>query len=80
MSQEGQQTHAADGEDATADAHVINLRFLQHIGKIDWPSEVVIFLHICKIVIFVFLSIYRYFGDIWFSGEYPLLLDFSKQP
>jgi len=23
--------------------------FLQHIGKIDWPPEVVIFLHICKI-------------------------------
>jgi len=30
---------------------------IQHIGKIGVPPEVVIFLHICKIAIFVFLSI-----------------------
>ena len=72
MSQEGQQTHAADGEDATADAHVINLRFL-HIGKIDWPSEVVIFLHICKIVIFVFLSMYQYFTSAYNNGLFICL-------
>ena len=29
---------------------------LQHIGKIDRLPEVVIFLHICKIAIFGFLS------------------------
>jgi hypothetical protein len=40
---------------------------LQHIGKIDRPPEVVIFLHICKIAIFVFLSIYMKSSDIWFS-------------
>jgi hypothetical protein len=34
--------------------------FLQHIGKMDRPPEVVIFLHICKIAIVVFLSIYHY--------------------
>ena len=40
------------------------LRYLQHIGKIDRPPEVVIFLHICNIAIFVFLSIYMHSADI----------------
>ena len=40
---------------------------LQLIGKIDGPPEVVIFLHICKIGIFGFLSIYMESADIWFS-------------
>ena len=42
------------------------LGYLQHIGKIDGPPEVVIFLHICKIAIFVFLSMYHQLGDSWF--------------
>jgi hypothetical protein len=37
---------------------------IQHIGKIDQPPEVVIFLHICKIAIFVFLSIIYVLADI----------------
>ena len=32
---------------------------LQHIGRIDRPPEVLIFLHICKIAISVFLSYHR---------------------
>jgi hypothetical protein len=41
--------------------------FSRHIGRIDRPPKVVIFLHICKIAIVVFLSIYMKSADIWFS-------------
>ncbi|MGD9240367.1 MAG: hypothetical protein PVG69_10095, partial [Desulfobacterales bacterium] len=37
--------------------------YLQHIGKIDGPPEVVIFLYICKMAIFVFLSMYHQFPE-----------------
>jgi hypothetical protein len=33
---------------------------IQHIGKIDRPPEVVIFLHICTFGIFQVFSIYMY--------------------
>ena len=47
-----------------------NLRLLQHIGRIDLPPEVVIFLHICKIAIFVFLSMYRKFMfSLWWQEK-----------
>ena len=39
---------------------------LQHIGKIDRPSEVVIFWHICNFAKIQIISIYQYLADIWF--------------
>ena len=53
---------------------------LQHIGKIDRPTEVVIFFHICTFGVFQIFSIYqnlRSLFDIGAKNKFLLILLFN---